>query len=165
MQLALLSTEESRFLAASAPADSAFARALAARLAALLGARLRRPVRLSPIANDPRAAAPVAPDGVELVWDAQLDALWLEGRLGCRPVRAAAGASAILGARLRRSLHAALAEVWRSHTAALPLGVLAFAVHADARCARIEIRFPDSPGAMQRWVQQTLQAHATHHAE
>ena len=164
MQLALLSTEESRFLAASAPADSAFASALAARLAALLGARLRRPVRLSLIADDPHALAPVAPDGVELVWDDQLDALWLEGRLGCRPVRAA-GASAILGARLRRSLHAALAEVWRSHAAALPVGALAFAVHADARCARIEIRFPGSLGAMQRWVQETLQAHATHHAE
>jgi hypothetical protein len=159
MALAQLDADERAFLSAPLVADSAFAQALAARIAALLGARLRQPVRVS-IEEDllePAAPQPRHDSAIALHWNAELDVLWLTGRLRCAGSVPGSRASSILGARLYRSLSLALAEVWLSRPPEVLPAQLGLAIQGRLPGARLGISFSSSRAAIVRWARQTIE--------
>lgn len=144
MHLLDLSPEETAFLDAPAAVDVLQAR-LTQRLAAVLCARLRLPVKLCALFAAAPAAPPPAP-----VWqpDAALATLWLTRRLGGqRP----AGVAPFVSPSLIRTLDEVLAECWLDARAAPP-PALAWAVSSRLGAVALSLQLPQSETGMTRWA-------------
>jgi hypothetical protein len=134
MRLAGLSAAERAFLCGNAP--DAWIATLAARLQAVLAARMRCAVRVAPA-----VAAPLMDSATAIRWDAALSALWVAHRLGGAPVT---GSSA-LDRSLMRTLEPAVAAWWRG-ARERPDGAreAAFVVTTALGQGTLAVRLPDA---------------------
>lgn len=149
MHLLDLTPEETAFLEAPAAGDDLPAR-LTQRLATVLSARLRLPVKLCTLFAAPPAVTPAAP-----LWqpDAALATLWLTRRLGGqRP----AGVAPFVSPSLIRTLDEVLAECWLDARTALP-PALTWAVSSGLGAVALSLQLPQSETGMTRWAQGVIQ--------
>jgi hypothetical protein len=150
MQLPALNPAEIAFLTAPAVVPDELPAQLTRKLAAVLSARLRLPVRLNALEQQVVAAAAAVP-----LWqpDNALATLWLTRRLGGRHV---AGQAGCVSPSLLRTLDATLAECWldRPQTS-VPVG-LAWQLASEATRATLSLRLPPHPSDMTRWAREVI---------
>lgn len=146
MQRVALTAEESAFLA-RLPLEDGFAERLTQRLARVLTARLRTPVRLAVHPLEAPDALPVAPR-----WrpDSALATLWLTRRLGGRRPH---GASPFVSPSLLRTLDTVLAECW---SGGAPPAALAWAIESEFGVAALAVELPQSGMVMTRWAREVV---------
>ena len=164
MRLAELSAAERDYLVSPLPVAEALSPLLARHFSRVLGARLKQAVQVkvglppgqgADFWGDSAPEIDVAPD---IRWDSALDAMWLRGRLGGR----SGAACPALTKSLLRTLQLGLAETWISLPAEkiLPI-VLSLRVEMTiekiiVEQAMLNIRFPLSLCAMNRWAQHII---------
>lgn len=149
--LAVLSAGEIAFLAAPAGHADGFADRLGRALAAMLSARLRLPVALTP-AHSAAAGETAAAHPVWHLDDAWV-ALWLARRLGGQR---AAGRAPFVPRGLTASLDATLAERWIEGPGEAPAG-LAWRIDGAAGPGRLTLALPAAHD-MTHWTRETLHA-------
>ena len=171
MRLAELSAAERDYLVSPLPVAEALSPLLVRHFSRVLGARMKQAVQVKVGLPPSQAGLPpgqaadfwvdsapeigVAPD---IRWDSVLDAMWLRGRLGGRggvPCPA-------LTKSLLRTLQLGLAETWISLPGekilpiALSLRVEMTIEKISVEQAMLNIRFPLSLCAMNRWAQHII---------
>jgi len=158
MQLAQLSPEERDFLRKPSTSDSVFLIALAKRLAAVLGVRMKQRVQVE-IADGSVDADAGQQDRPYLHWDNILETMWLCGRLGGNISHGHYQSSA-MSARLKRTLELALAETWLSHSTMDVPGAASLRVQTADQHVGLDVHFPATRLAMNHWARQII-----HHVE
>jgi hypothetical protein len=151
MKLLDLTPAEVAYLCLPAAVPHDLQSRLSRRLAAMLTARLRLPVRAQVHTGAAPNEAPLSP-----CWqpDAALVTLWLTRRLGGQRV---AGVASFVPPTLMRHLDALLAECWLDAAAPVALpAALACQITTDSTQAMLALQLPRHPTDMTRWAREVI---------